>query len=129
MKFSFTVLGPPQPKQRPRLGRRGRVYTPEATTRFETAIAWAAVASKPQGWPTTARYRLTVEAYFGDRRKRDFDNVLKAVADGLNPRPNGLPYVWQDDSQVFEGTIRKYLKDPNPRTVVTVEVVDPQPPA
>jgi Holliday junction resolvase RusA-like endonuclease len=34
----FTVFGPPRPKERPRLGKGGRTYTPPRTVQYERAV-------------------------------------------------------------------------------------------
>jgi len=109
----FRVPGKPQGKQRARRGRNGRFYTPAETVAYERRVAWAAkqAMTKPMG-----DYRgpvvLSVLCYFGDHRRRDGDNVLKAVADSLN----GVAY--HDDSQVTDARVRVMYGDP--RTTVLV---------
>jgi Holliday junction resolvase RusA-like endonuclease len=63
---------------------------------------------------TTFPVEITVCAYFPDARRRDADNVLKSVCDGMN----GVVYV--DDSQVTRATVTKAIDRTNPRTEVTV---------
>ena len=92
----FTVPGRPQGKQRPRLGRGGRVYTPAATQRYERSVASSyLVATHGRN---LAGYRgpvqIRIACLFADLRRRDLDNVIKAVLDGLN----GIAY--RDDCQV-----------------------------
>ena len=61
---------------------------------------------------------LTVACYFPDARRRDADNVLKAVMDGLN----GVAY--DDDSRVVKATVTKAIDREQPRTEVTVRYVE-----
>ena len=48
--------------------------------------------------------RVTVEAFKPDRRRRDIDNIFKAVGDGLTHAG-----VWEDDSQIVD--LRLYWAD------------------
>ena len=101
-RLAFTVPGRPQGKQRPRLGRGGRVYTPAATRRYESAVRSACLVAMMQAG-LAKRYAgdcgLLVRCYFPDGRRRDGDNVLKSVQDALN----GL--LWIDDSHVTVATV------------------------
>ena len=117
----FTVPGPPVGKQRARKGRGGRWYTPAATRRFERSVAACFLQVKSQaerrGWSlvvVTKAVELEVECYFADGRRRDGDNVLKAVSDALN----GIAY--RDDSQIVRAVVTKAIDRLEPRTVVKV---------
>jgi Holliday junction resolvase RusA-like endonuclease len=92
----FVVPGHAQGKQRPRLGKGGRVYTPPATRRYEQHVALAFLAaSKGRKRSTyTGPVELHIACTFSDHRRRDLDNVIKAILDGLN----GIAYA--DDCQV-----------------------------
>ena len=111
---TFTIYGKPQGKQRPRLGKHG-VYTPKATKRYEQSIAWGYLATR--SGMISGPVRLRVECYFPDLRRRDIDNVVKCIMDGLN----GIAY--KDDSQVVELSASSKLDRDRPRTVVTVSGV------
>ena len=115
VKLQFTVGGKPQGKERPRLGKGGRVYTPKATKRFERMIAWAALGVRPRGWALTGRFVVDVVCYFPDERRSDVDNVLKSVLDGMQ----GV--VYDDDSQVVIASATKWLDRETPRTEVVVK--------
>lgn len=114
-RLAFAVPGRPQGKQRPRLGKGGVVYTPTATKRFERNVATAfLVASRGR---RRHAYRGPVELHirctFNDHRRRDLDNVVKAICDGLNG------YAYADDCQVT--AIRaEYLHGECERTEVEV---------
>lgn len=77
--WSFTVDGPPIPKQRPRI-ERGHARTPQRTLAYEAAI-WA--AARRAGLCTLRPVSLAVWVWPGDLRPIDLDNLLKSVCDGL----------------------------------------------
>lgn len=116
MRCSFSVPGKPQPKQRVRVTRRGGAFTPPATRNYERACAIMGMNARPKGWPTDVKYVVELDLYFPDRRRRDGDNVMKSVLDGLNN------VLWDDDSQVVTCRFNKLLDRENPRTDVLVSV-------
>lgn len=123
LELSFSVEGPPQPKERARRGAGGRWYTPKRTQQYERAVRGRASMAMmgslwpASSWPLDARYRVTINAYFGDARRRDADNVGKAVLDALN----GI--TWKDDSQVQSLTLTRVVDRSAPRTNVRIEVL------
>lgn len=58
---------------------------------------------------------LNIDLYFGDRRKRDWDNYNKIVSDAFN----GI--VWRDDSQVKKATITKNYSKESPCIIVDIK--------
>jgi len=58
---------------------------------------------------------VSVEFYFGDRRRRDIDNYNKLVLDSLND------IVWVDDVQIQELGLKKFYDKENPRTEVLIK--------
>lgn len=124
--LTFTVPGPPVPKARARKGKGGHWYTPTPTRKYEAAIKqaaalaiaeWQRVSGWTRKWKTDAIYSVEVVIYFGDRRRRDGDNVFKSVADAAN----GI--LWDDDEQIREHHVSKQLDRENPRAEVTVSVL------
>ena len=114
IQITFEVPGSPVPKQRARRGRSGRWYTPQATRSYEAKVGWMAKAAgihAPHDGPVGLKVRL----WFPDRRRRDADNVVKAIMDALN----GLAY--SDDSQVIELFVSRQIDRQRPRAEVTVE--------
>lgn len=109
-QLSFTVIGDPQGKARPRFSRASkgvRTYTPTATQKYEELVRYCAVSAMREKRirPITVSVSLTIKAYFkipnsytkkrredclnGDERpskKPDSDNIAKIVLDGLNPK-------------------------------------------
>ncbi len=113
----FVVQGSPQPKERPRIGKRGHVYTPHRTSSYEQTVrvhALRAVASS--GWRREpgARYAVTLGVYFPDEKRRDLDNACKAVLDGCN----GTAFA--DDSEVHEVHMVRAVDRERPRVEVRV---------
>lgn len=94
----FTIDGEPRSKARPRFGKGGRVYTPAETMAAERAVGFAFLASCPKGFKPddTTTYGLMCLFFNGTRQRRDVDNMVKLISDGLN----GI--AWVDDSQVTE---------------------------
>jgi crossover junction endodeoxyribonuclease RusA len=105
-EFSISVPETPKSKGRPRLGKRGRVYTPIATHEAEQRIAeiWRQAAGPKFDGPveievdfykneTTIIVRASTDIPLSGLRG-DIDNYLKLVMDGLN----GV--AWDDDKQV-----------------------------
>lgn len=119
MKYRFTVPGKPVAKGRPRIttvSGHARAFTPAKTVRYEGLVALAAQNAGVGLLRGPVAIRL--RAYFGHpkgkwRKRnplpampmdngRDLDNVLKAVADGLN----GVAY--QDDRQIWRIDAEKW---------------------
>ena len=101
MILTFEIPGPPVPKGRPRVTRRG-TFTPQKTKDYEKAVGEAAmVAVKEQrlshGWPIDAAYEVSCEFWFTKRPACDGDNILKAVQDGLEK------VLYENDKQVVMG--------------------------
>ena len=92
MAADFTVPGRPVPKQRPRAGNNGNLYTPKATRNYEKAVGWAAkqVFINPYDGPIELILKIFLRARAGD-----LDNYIRSICDGLN----GI--AWRDDSQVI----------------------------
>lgn len=133
--ITFTIPGEPQGKARAR-AVRGNHYTPEKTVAYEQSVAWAGKAAMRGRAPMAGPVRLSFTAVFqipgsaskGKRqgmrdglilptKKPDIDNILKAVADGLNK------VAFNDDAQIVSlGEVRKIYGE-TPCVVVSVEPV------
>jgi len=91
---TFTVPGRPRGKERPRMGRNGKFYTPKTTREYEESVAWFAKAAY-KGEPTKDPVRLDMTIR-SSKSKADTSNILKSIEDGMN----GIVYV--DDKQIKE---------------------------
>lgn len=90
--YSFTVVGTPKVKERPRVLKNGRTYTPKATAAYEAAVA-AAYKGPVYDGPvrldvcfekdrTTVRI-IPMAPSDKPSLRGDIDNYLKALQDGL----------------------------------------------
>lgn len=134
MIYSFTVMGVPVPKRRPRFARMGkfvRTFTPKETTLAEQNVAKSfsdkynkhkIIENKAIGLKVMflmpipkSLSKKKQNALLGQfhTNKPDCDNLIKVVCDGLN----GV--AWRDDSQITSMSCLK-LYDNNPRTEVLI---------
>lgn len=88
--YTFAVEGRPVPKGRPRLGQRGRVYTPQPTLDAEAAIAEAYRGPTFEGPVAVSidyeadRQVITISrSTFTSSLRGDLDNYIKTTLDGL----------------------------------------------
>ena len=72
---------------------RGRTYISKAGLAFRELVAWECRAKRVK--PQPGRLALVVRACPPDRRRRDLDNVLKALGDALQHAG-----AYQDDNQI-----------------------------
>jgi crossover junction endodeoxyribonuclease RusA len=100
---TITITGRPTPKGRPRLGRRGRVFTPERTLiaeaeireawngpKYEVPVSMNVVFNKDETVVTVVPMMDTIPS----KLRGDIDNYIKTLMDGLNGA------AWVDDKQV-----------------------------
>lgn len=90
-------------------GMRGRIkfMTKEGKKQKESYISQA--KEQWQWEPIEGDVKLQINIFFGDNRKRDWDNYHKLSMDALS----GI--VYQDDSQIVEALVKKYVDKENPR--------------
>ena len=122
MTLRFTVDGAPRPKQSFKVGKAGG-YTPARVKAWQnhvSARAREAIANNDpeRRFPTANPVGVTMRFYLPDKRRRDLDNLSKAVADGMN----GIVYF--DDMQVAILHLAKSLDKDNPRVDVEVMELD-----
>ncbi|MEL7299351.1 MAG: RusA family crossover junction endodeoxyribonuclease [Pseudomonadota bacterium] len=124
----FEIPGKPFAKQRPRMTRQGRAYTPKATVSFESVVrqlaalhfseplrgpvhvSVCAVFEIPKSW-SKARRDAAVDGFHTSRP--DADNIRKAILDGMNR------IAYEDDSQVASGFDQK-IYGSEAKTIVEV---------
>lgn len=122
----FTVDGEPISKARARFtsyGSRVRSYTPERTQEGEALVRAAFLRSAPRHRvDARSTFGVTCLFFTGTRQRRDVDNMVKLICDGLN----GI--AWTDDDQVVEISARKQMELPeHARTEVLVYLVGHSP--
>lgn len=123
--LTFIIDGPPVPKGRPRVTRRG-TYTPAKSASYETAVGWIAKAQMRGTPPLTGPLKVIIEAELpipkswsktkkeaAERQeiqptsKPDADNLAKSVLDGLE----GIAF--EDDAQIVRlEVIKRYAITP-----------------
>jgi Holliday junction resolvase RusA-like endonuclease len=93
--FTFVVPTTPRVKERPRLGRRRKAFTPERTLIYEASVRKAYVdAGGPTfGVPVSVYMELFADSaivsivpqmvVYKSKLRGDVDNLAKAVLDGL----------------------------------------------
>ncbi len=93
--------------------RRGGVMVSKNGRRFREELLADLLGKVPR--TIVGPVRLSICVMPPDRRKRDLDNLLKPVLDGLTAAG-----VWQDDSQVDELFLRRGDVTPHGRVFVEV---------
>lgn len=117
MKVSFTVPGPVRPKERPRVRRDGRAYTPDRTRSYEAhvkACCMSAVYGPGWGWTLDGEYRVDIVVHAPSGVRADLDNCAKSLLDAMQ----GVAY--RNDRQVVHLSILR-TADGEPGADVTVE--------
>lgn len=112
----FSIDGDPVSKQRPRFARsRGKVYTPGGTKTAEEKVGWAFRASPTTTYdPAAGTFGVHLGFFCAGGQRRDLDNMIKLVLDGLNR------IAWADDSQVTEASAKLARFHSDPRTEVVI---------
>lgn len=117
---TFVVPGDPASKARARFTKHGAktfAYTPENVKVGEAKIAAAFLKAtgNVRGADKEATYGVSCHFYNATRQRRDVDNMVKLVLDGLN----GVAFP--DDNQVTEiRAAKEYAGPETARTEVTV---------
>ena len=120
MKVKFNINTRPTPKQRPRLGKGGKVYTPNSTKVFEQicklsygnryyfdkeyiSIKIIFKFKVPKSY-SKKKYSEAIEGKIRPSTN-DIDNLLKSVLDGLNGK------AWKDDRYIYSIEAEKIFAD------------------
>lgn len=134
------LRGAPMGKERIRTTKAGHVYTPERTVTYEGRLAYAAqqvMADRPPldgplavdililvpiapSWPRK-RQEDARAGRLRPTKKPDWDNYAKLL-DALNLN------VWIDDSQIVQGSVRKFYSDTPGMRVTVSPAPDEKPP-
>lgn len=135
MIYRFEVLGKPQGKGRPRLGRYGSTYTPTKTRNYEELVKWSFRNKYKKVSPSEKEINVTIVAIFeppqstskkmknflisnevGHTHKPDCDNIIKIILDSLNK------VAYKDDNQVTKVFCKKQYGQENKVLVEIAEV-------
>lgn len=139
-RVAFTIPGQPRGKGRPKFSTRGgkvRTYTDAQTASYENLVRLACQSAMAGAPPLTGAVELTVlirlappqsaskkaradmlAGVVKPTKKPDFDNVVKAVLDGLN----GVAFV--DDAQVTWANVGKvYAATPGVDVIVAPDTI------
>ena len=120
MKVKFNINTKPIPKGRPRLGKGGKVYTPNSTKVFEEicrlsygnryyfdkeyiSIKIVFKFKVPKSY-SKKKYSKAIEGKIRPSTN-DIDNLLKSVLDGLNGK------AWKDDRYIYSIEAEKIFAD------------------
>ena len=126
MRISFTVMGQPVPKARPRTVRKGGrtwSYTPKKVTKWEDVVREEATKffDEPFNGPVALMLAFFLKRPKSRRKENyvvttpDLDNLEKAFLDGLNE------VAYMDDKQVVvKNAVKRYIVSGEPRVEVTV---------
>lgn len=115
----MVIKGEPVSKARARFTKYGskvQTYTPEKTRTAEDvlAVTYRKTARRPPA-PAPTAFRVEMEFYNGTRQRRDVDNMVKLVLDGLNR------VAWEDDNQVLQIEASKhYVTKAEAHTIIRV---------
>jgi Holliday junction resolvase RusA-like endonuclease len=124
-KVEFVVPGEPKSKSRHRTGLRGGKvfhYKDQATGKAQDAVGvHYRAAAGPHSLAENQGYGVMMNFYVGQRQRRDVDNFVKLVLDGLTG------HAWKDDSQVTEIHARIIHESDNPHSAVRVYETDDLP--
>lgn len=112
-----TVPGSPVPKQRARIGGKGkRNITPTKTKRAEEQLAWMLALKADLRGAFIADRAIGLRLLFicPDRVRRDWDNMSKTVCDAANK------VIYDDDYQVEDAHVKVIRGAKNPRTEILI---------
>jgi crossover junction endodeoxyribonuclease RusA len=107
--FSTNNIYFSSPKMKPGM----RIMSQKARDRKEQ-YGWEAKSQWHKGI-LQGDVEINIRLYFGDKRRRDWDNYHKLSIDALT----GI--VWEDDSQIQIAHVRKYYDKEKPR--IEVEII------
>ncbi len=112
--IKFVVHGTPIPKQSYRAVKGGGYLYPRVVAWEQLISAYARQVMGGRS-PLFGNLAMTILFVLPDHRKRDLDNLSKAVCDSLN----GI--VFEDDSQIVDLHLTKRVSKQAPGIFVTIE--------
>ncbi|WP_425607463.1 RusA family crossover junction endodeoxyribonuclease [Rhodococcus pyridinivorans] len=124
VEVKFVIPGDPATKRRHRAAvRNGKIhtYSDPKMIAAQRNVSNHYLQERGIGRPGTKGFGVEMHFYVGTKQRRDVDNYVKLVLDGLT----GL--AWVDDSQVTEISAKVHHRSGNPRTEVHVYPTDDYP--
>ena len=119
MTLLVTIPGPPVPWER-NAGSGKRRFTSPRTRAYQAHVrrcgAFAMLAARLAAW--NGPVRVSRRFYLPDARRRDEDNLIKSINDGLN----GV--VWADDSWIKSASVDVLIDRERPRVELEIEFLD-----
>lgn len=119
---SFTIVIPDTPISQNSDTWKGRWTRRKYKRDLEEVVFWLC---KEQRIPALGKVRLSAVVYWGDKRKRDFDNFFtlwKVAQDGL---VNAGVIADDDQAHIPESPTLRFEHDPEfPRTEITIAEVE-----
>lgn len=121
---SFEIAGEPVGKERPRKGKYGNIYTPNASKHYEQEVE-EAYNNVTDYYKFDGAVYVRIDAYMKipqrtklkyPTKKPDADNIAKIIMDGLNKA------AWDDDKQVVKLVVNKFWSN-QPRVEVKIEEI------
>lgn len=133
MRVYFIVPGPAKAKERPRMGRNGRIYTPDSTHKYEKLVRECYGDNKsfekkfiimkiifwfeiPKSYSKEKRQDCA-EGFIRPSRG-DIDNYIKSILDGLNK------VAYEDDKYIYKIEAEKRYTEYEARTEITIEELE-----
>ena len=115
--INLTLEYPPSVNNYWERSRHGGMRLTDEARTYKKLIKWMLVAKK-LGKPLEGRISAKLTVYPPDRRRRDLDNVLKAVLDAME----GAVYI--DDSQIDVLVIERGRVIKDGKVTVDIEVIN-----
>ena len=114
MKFVF--YGKPLTKSNVKIcNKNKRFYLPMEYKRYEQGLQYQFVRQRPAGFKMlTGELKVIMSFYFPDNHRRDLINYPKSFCDAFNN------LIWEDDSQIVEVYLFKFIDSSAPRVELTV---------
>lgn len=115
--IEFTIPGKPVGKERPRMGKNGKFYTPKRTRDFESLIRQVAIVARNRVKiykPLDEPVAVQIIIFHCNNQFGDMDNIIKSILDGMNK------IIYHDDKQVSEIKCMR-ITDITDRTDVRIE--------
>jgi len=119
--FEITLPFPPSTNTYWRAIGRGRVIISKRGREYREEVVYTCIVERGDVAPSPMEGRLvvTIKAIAPDKRRRDLDNMLKAVLDALEHAK-----VYENDSQIDDLRITRLPPEKPGRIIVTVTEIN-----